>query len=62
MVTGAHRYTSDLVRPGMLLRPRPASARALKRSSHPSMPRTRKRIADVVIVRDGDFVGAVASG
>jgi isoquinoline 1-oxidoreductase len=59
MVTGAHRYPSDLVRPGMLhgrvLRP-PAFKATLT-----SFDATdANKIQDVLIVRDGDFVGAVA--
>jgi nicotinate dehydrogenase subunit B len=59
MVTGAHRYTSDLVRPNMLhgrvLRP---SAFNAKLASFDA--KAAKEIPDVLIVRDGDFVGAVA--
>jgi len=59
MVTGAHRYTSDLVRPGMLhgrvLRP---SAFKAKLTSFDA--KEAGEIPDVVIVRDGDFVGAAA--
>jgi CO/xanthine dehydrogenase Mo-binding subunit len=59
MVTGAHRYTSDLVRPGMLfgrvLRPPAFQARLMSFDA-----KDAEEIQDVVIVRDGEFVGAVA--
>ncbi|HTB19830.1 MAG TPA: molybdopterin cofactor-binding domain-containing protein, partial [Bryobacteraceae bacterium] len=59
MVTGAHRYTSDLVRPGMLqgrvLRPSAFKARLTSFDA-----KEAAEIQDVIIVRDGDFVGAVA--
>jgi len=60
MVTGAHRYASDITRPGMLygrvLRPPAFNA---KLSSFDA--KEAAAIPDVVIVRDGDFAGAVAS-
>jgi CO/xanthine dehydrogenase Mo-binding subunit len=57
-VTGGHRYTSDLVRPGMMhgkvLRPAgfQATLASLDTARAAQMP-------GVKIVRDGDFVGAV---
>jgi CO/xanthine dehydrogenase Mo-binding subunit len=60
MVTGAHRYTPDLTRPGMLygrvLRPPAFNAKLASFDSNQA-----SAIPDVVIVRDGDFAGAVAS-
>jgi CO/xanthine dehydrogenase Mo-binding subunit len=60
MVTGAHRYTPDLTRPGMLygrvLRPPAFNAKLASFDS-----KEASAIPDVVIVRDGDFAGAVAS-
>jgi isoquinoline 1-oxidoreductase len=59
MVTGAHRYTSDLTRPGMLhgrvLRPSTFQAKLVSFDA-----REAGEIPGVVTVRDGDFVGAVA--
>ena len=59
MVTGAHRYTSDLVRPGMLhgrvLRPAAFNAKLTSFDA-----KQANEIRDVMVVRDGDFVGAVA--
>jgi nicotinate dehydrogenase subunit B len=58
MVTGAHRYTSDLVRPGMLhgrvLRPPVFQAKLTSFDA-----KQASEIPDVLVVRDGDFVGAV---
>jgi nicotinate dehydrogenase subunit B len=59
MVTGAHRYTSDLVRPNMLhgrVR-RPAAFQAKLTTLD---AKEAGAIPDVLVVRDGDFVGAVA--
>ncbi|HEY0734605.1 MAG TPA: molybdopterin cofactor-binding domain-containing protein [Herpetosiphonaceae bacterium] len=59
MVTGAHRYTPDLLRPGMwagaVLRPAAfgATLKTLDTSAAESLP-------DVAIVRDGELVGVVA--
>jgi isoquinoline 1-oxidoreductase len=58
-VTGQHRYTSDLERPGMLrgkvLRPPSFGSRLA------SLDASRaEAIAGVRVVRDGDFVGVVA--
>ncbi|QEH37200.1 Nicotinate dehydrogenase subunit B [Aquisphaera giovannonii] len=59
LVTGEHRYTSDMKRPGMLrgkvLRPPAPGAKlaSLDASKAEAMP-------DVKVVRDGDFVGVVA--
>lgn len=59
MVTGAHRFTSDLVLPGMLhgrvLRPPAFNAKLASFDA-----KAASQIQDVVIVRGGDFVGAVA--
>jgi CO/xanthine dehydrogenase Mo-binding subunit len=59
IVTGAHRYTSDLVRPGMLygrvLRPGAFKAKLISCDA-----KEASEIQDVVVVHDGDFVGAVA--
>lgn len=59
MVTGAHRFTSDINRPGMVqgrvLRP---SAFGASLSSLDS--REAEAIPGVQVVRDGDFVGVVA--
>jgi isoquinoline 1-oxidoreductase len=59
VVTGSHRYPSDIVRDGMLygsvLRPPSFGARLL------DVDRTAGEIAPgVVVVRDGDFVGCAA--
>ncbi|HEY0606166.1 MAG TPA: molybdopterin cofactor-binding domain-containing protein [Herpetosiphonaceae bacterium] len=59
IVTGAHRYTPDLLRPGMwagaVLRPAAfgATLKTLDTSAAESLP-------DVSIVRDGELVGVVA--
>ncbi|MBV8200271.1 MAG: xanthine dehydrogenase family protein molybdopterin-binding subunit [Acidobacteria bacterium] len=59
-VTGGHRYTSDLARPGMLhgkvLRPAGFQAKLLALDTGRAA-----QIPGVKIVRDGDFVGAVAA-
>jgi isoquinoline 1-oxidoreductase len=59
MVTGAHRFTSDLVRPNMLigrvLRPSAFNAKLGSLDS-----KEAEAIKEVKIVHDGDFVGAVA--
>jgi CO/xanthine dehydrogenase Mo-binding subunit len=59
MVTGAHRYTSDLMRPGLLhgrvLRPPAFHAKLTSFDA-----RDAAEIQDSVILRDGDFVGAAA--
>ena len=58
MVTGAHRYTSDLTRPGMLhgrvLRPTAFNAKLTLFDA-----KAAGEIEDIAIVRDGDFVGVV---
>ncbi len=60
MVTGAHRYTSDITRPGMfygrILRPPAFNAKLDVFDA-----KDAAAIPDVAIVRDGNFVGAVAS-
>jgi nicotinate dehydrogenase subunit B len=58
-VTGSHRYTADLVRPGLLhgRMVRPPSAGATLVSVDDSAAR---QMAGVTVVRDGDFVGVVA--
>ena len=58
-VTGEHKYTSDLVRPGMLY------GRVLRPSSfHGTLASLdaaqAQKAANVTVVHDGDFVGAVA--
>jgi CO/xanthine dehydrogenase Mo-binding subunit len=59
MVTGAHHFTSDLVRPNMLvgrvLRPSAFNAKLASLDS-----KEAEAIKNVTIVHDGDFVGAVA--
>jgi nicotinate dehydrogenase subunit B len=59
-VTGAHQYTPDIVRPGML------HGRVIRPDTYAgtlvSLDETRLRaIKDVKVVRDGEFVGVVAS-
>jgi CO/xanthine dehydrogenase Mo-binding subunit len=58
-VTGAHQYTPDIVRPGML------HGRVIRPDTYAgtlvSLDDTRARaIKDVKVVRDGEFVGVVA--
>jgi nicotinate dehydrogenase subunit B len=59
MVTGAHRFTPDITRPGMLygrvLRPPAFNAKLASLDW-----KEARAIPDVVIMRDGDFAGAVA--
>jgi CO/xanthine dehydrogenase Mo-binding subunit len=59
IVTGAHQYPSDIVRPGMLygkiLRPSAYNAKLLSIDLAPA-----KAMADVIVVRDGQFVGVAA--
>jgi CO/xanthine dehydrogenase Mo-binding subunit len=59
IVTGRHRYTSDLTRPGMwhgrVLRP-PAIGSTLVSLDDSAV----KTMAGVVVVRDGDFAGVAA--
>jgi len=59
MVTGAHRFTSDVVRSNMLygrvLRPPEFHARLLSFEA-----KATSDIPDLLVIRDGDFVGAVA--
>lgn len=59
MVTGAHRYPSDIVRPGMLygkvLRPSAYGAQLTEIDLAPA-----RALSDVTAVRDGDFVGFAA--
>lgn len=56
IVTGRHRYSSDVIRPGMLfgriLRPDSYGAKLVSLDGSP---------ADGKVVRDGDFVGVVAT-
>lgn len=58
-VTGAHAYTSDIVRPGMLygkvLRPAAFNARLGSVDS-----KAAGQLAGIKMVRDGDFIGVVA--
>jgi isoquinoline 1-oxidoreductase len=58
-VTGSHRYTSDLKRPGMLCGKilRPASFNATLVSLD---PKEAEKIPGVTVVRDGDFIGVAA--
>ncbi len=59
MVTGAHRYTTDVVRPNMLhgrvLRPTAFKAKLTSFDA-----KEAGKMQDVLVVRDGDFVGVVA--
>lgn len=59
IVTGAHRFPSDIVRPGMLygkvLRPPGYGAALASLDLEPA-----RRMPGVVVVRDGDFVGCAA--
>lgn len=59
LVTGAHRYTSDLKRPGMLygkvLRPPALNARRLSLDTSAA-----QAIPGAIVVQDGDFIGVVA--
>ncbi|MBI1930752.1 xanthine dehydrogenase family protein molybdopterin-binding subunit, partial [Candidatus Poribacteria bacterium] len=59
IVTGTHRYTSDMVRPGMwygkVLRPPAFSATLVNIDT-----RGAEAMEDVTVVRDGDFVGVAA--
>ncbi len=59
LVTGAHRYTSDLKRPGMLYGKvvRPNAIGATLVSCDDSAAR---QIAGVTVVRDGNFIGVAA--
>jgi isoquinoline 1-oxidoreductase len=59
IVTGAHRYTSDIKRPGMLYGKvlRPAAFGATLASAD---TREADRLAGVTVVRDGDFIGVAA--
>jgi len=58
-VTGRHQYTPDMRRPGMLhakvMRPPSFNATLISFDN-----RAAKATKDVLVVRDGDFVGAVA--
>jgi isoquinoline 1-oxidoreductase len=59
IVTGAHQYPSDIVRPNMLhgkvLRAPSYGAKLLSIDVEPA-----KAMQDVVVVRDGDFIGVCA--
>jgi isoquinoline 1-oxidoreductase len=59
LVTGAHRYPSDWVRPGMLrgkvLRPPSYGAKLVSIDLEPA-----RTMDEVVVVRDGEFVGVAA--
>ena len=61
LVTGAHRYPSDIARPGMLYGKvlRPPSYGATLESIDLS---AAEAMQDVVVVRDGEFVGLAAPG
>jgi CO/xanthine dehydrogenase Mo-binding subunit len=58
-VTGAHQYTSDMTRPGMLygavLRPSAFNAKLVTLDS-----KQAEKVPGVTVVHDGDFVGVVA--
>jgi isoquinoline 1-oxidoreductase len=58
-VTGAHKYTSDMVRPGMLygkvLRPAAFNATLVSLEMNGA-----DKLGGVRVVRDGDFIGVVA--
>lgn len=58
-VTGRHRFSPDIYRPGMLygkvLRPPSFGARLVSLESSEA-----RRMAGVIVVRDGDFAGVVA--
>jgi nicotinate dehydrogenase subunit B len=58
-VTGGHRYTSDLTRPGMLygtvLRPSAFNAKLVSLDS-----KQAEKLPGVIVVHDGDFVGVAA--
>jgi nicotinate dehydrogenase subunit B len=58
-VTGAHRYTSDMVRPGMLhgkvLRPSAFNAKLVSFDA-----KEAESVPNVKVVRDGDFIGVAA--
>lgn len=58
VVTGRHRYTSDLTRPGMLVGRviRPAAYGATLATFDPSAA----RLPGVIVVHDGDFAGVAA--
>ena len=58
-VTGKHQYSSDVIRPGMLQGRvlRPSAFRATLRSVDLS---GAQQMAQVTVVRDGDFVGVTA--
>jgi isoquinoline 1-oxidoreductase len=60
LVTGAHRYSSDIKRPGMLrgkiLRPPSYGAKLVSVDLAPA-----KEMKDVIVVRDGDYIGVCAS-
>lgn len=59
LVTGAHKFPSDLTRPGMLygkgLRPPAYGARLASIDLGPA-----RQLGDVVVIRDGDLVGVAA--
>ena len=60
VVTGSHKYPSDIVRPGMLygkvLRPVSYGATLQSIDLEPA-----RQMADVTVVREGEFVGCVAA-
>lgn len=59
-VTGAHQYTSDITRPGMLygkvLRPTAFNAKLASLDL-----KAAEQLADIKVVHDGDFVGVTAA-
>ncbi|MGZ4814442.1 MAG: molybdopterin cofactor-binding domain-containing protein [Terriglobales bacterium] len=60
LLTGKHQYPSDLSRPGMMFGKivRPSGFNAKLSSVDTS---TAEKMAGVMVVRDGDFIGVVAS-
>jgi CO/xanthine dehydrogenase Mo-binding subunit len=59
MVTGGHKYASDISRPGMLFGKvlRPASFKATLQSANTS---AAEAMPGVILVHEGDFIGVVA--
>ena len=58
-VTGAHKYSSDIARPGMVHGKilRPTAYRAKLTSCDASLA---EKMSDIKVVRDGDFIGVTA--
>jgi isoquinoline 1-oxidoreductase len=59
-VTGAHQYTSDMNRPGMLhgkvFRPAAFNSRLISVDT-----KKAEQISNVIVIRDGDFIGVAAA-